>query len=364
MLIKPVSGHCNMGCVYCFYNDVAKNREVYDHGTMSLQLLETIVEKAFGEGAEFLSFGFQGGEPTLIGIDFYKTFVGLVKRYNKNKAKTSFAIQTNGMAINDEWAEFFKENSFLIGLSIDGPKDIHDKLRHDTKGGPTHDMCIKAAKLLTRHKVDFNILTVVTRQLASRPDAAYNFYKKNNFRYIQFIPCIDDFEEGHSPFFSLDVQNYGFFLCRVFDLWYKDFIGGDYYSIRAFDNYIQMLAGYPPENCAMNGHCNAYALIEADGSVYPCDFYAIDKYCLGNIGEDSIKQLLRGKIAKDFMAPSRISSEQCIICEYYRICRGGCRRDREPLTEEGLRLNYYCGAYKMFFPHSLPRMAAIARSKI
>ncbi|MFV0399273.1 MAG: anaerobic sulfatase maturase [Oscillospiraceae bacterium] len=362
MLIKPASANCNMRCRYCFYTDISDVREVKTHGIMKPETLEIIVRKALEEATEFCSFAFQGGEPTLAGLDFFRELLQLEKKYNKKNVKIAHALQTNGMLIDEEWAAFLAENGFLTGLSIDGGRETHDLLRPDPAGDGTWSRCIKAAKTLTAAGAEFNILTVVTKQLAAHPDKTYRFYKQHGFRFIQLIPCLDGLEEERGAHrHSLDPETYGSFLCRFFDLWYADFIKGDYYSVRSFDNYIRMLMGQPPENCAMAGSCNAYALIEADGSVYPCDFYATDDCLLGSIADHSFGELLGGEQASAFVAPSKIVDDACKSCRYYAICRGGCRRDREPLIDGVPSLNYFCGTYKRFFDHALPRMAEIAR---
>ena len=361
LLIKPASGSCNMRCAYCFYADIAESRAVKNYGLMTLDILETLVRKALTEATEYCAFGFQGGEPTLAGLDFYRALIEFEKKYNRNKVKLSHTLQTNGLLLNEEWAEFLRENQFLTGLSIDACKQIHDDLRLDSAGKGTHNRCMNAARMLGKHRAEFNILSVVTRSMALHPDKTYRFYKHNGLRYIQFIPCIDGLEaERAAGAYSLDAGTYGRFLCRIFDLWYEDFIRDDYYSIRAFDNYIRMLAGYPPENCAMQGVCNPYALAEADGSVYPCDFYAADPYLLGNVASHSFTEMLNGKKAEEFAALSRQPDPSCMRCEYRFLCRGGCRRDREPVADGRLALNHYCAAYKVFFQHALPRMHSIA----
>ena len=361
LLIKPASSECNMRCKYCFYCDISDSRHKKSHGIMSIGTLQTIVKKALSDTSVHCAFGFQGGEPTLAGLDFFRHFIELEARYNINNVKVSHTIQTNGLLIDENWAEFFKKHKFLVGLSIDATKQVHDFMRPDHQGKGTHSRTLKAARLMEQCEVDFNILSVVTQQLAAHPESVYRFYKQNGFRHIQFIPCIDGFSEaaGASSSYSLKAERYGSFLCRIFDLWYADYIKKDYYSIRAFDNYILMLSGAPPESCAMRGVCSAYALIEADGSVYPCDFYAIDEFLLGNVADKGFEELLCGKNAEIFIAPSKCMSPPCENCEYYPICRGGCRRDREPLINGQLSLNRYCESYKMFFKHALPRMAAI-----
>lgn len=361
LLIKPVSNSCNMRCKYCFYSDVTDIREVKSRGIMSLDTLELLVRNALREATVLCTFGFQGGEPTLAGVDFFRALVTFAKKYNINNARIGYSLQTNGILIDDEWAALLAKNGFLTGVSIDAAKQVHDGLRTDTQGKETHNQCMKATRILTKHKAEFNIISVVTNQLAAHPDNAYNFYKRNGFLYIQFVPCLDGLKEAHgSHFYSLDAKMYGKFLCRIFDLWYADFIVDKYISIRTFDNYIHMLAGYPPESCAMSGTCSAYALVEADGSVYPCDFYAIDEFLLGNIATHSFTEMLTGDVSQSFIAPSKNICPTCKECEYLFICRGGCRRDREPLMDGVIPSNYLCVAYKMFFAHALPRMRSIA----
>ena len=361
LLIKPASGNCNLRCKYCFYNDEIRLRKDANRGMMSPETLEHIVKNALAEAETACSFGFQGGEPLLAGLDFYKKLIEFQKRHNRNNIRVSNAIQTNGMLICKEWARFFAENNFLVGLSIDGYKDIHDMFRIDATGGGTFARCLKAAQILTNSKAEFNILSVVTRQFAAHPLKLWSAYKKHKFKYIQFIPCLDALDNLNGQKHSLDADIYGTFLCDIFDLWYDDFVKGDYYSIRAFDNYINMLMGKPPESCAMNGYCQAYVLIEADGTVYPCDFYALDAYEIGNIHNHSFAALIMSENARHFARQSKIVREECRTCDIYPICRTGCRRDREPFTNETPALNRLCGAYKTFFRHALPRMLHIAK---
>jgi len=353
-----------MRCKYCFYADVTENREVKSHGIMSLETLEIIVKKALTEVKDFCVFGFQGGEPMLAGLEFFRALVDFEKKYNINNVKIQHTIQTNGLCIDEDWAKFFAENDFLVGLSIDGAKHVHDSLRIDMQGKGTHLRCLEGAKILSDAGAQFNILSVITKPLAMYPEKAYRFYDRQKFHYIQFIPCIDSRGENENEgAYALTPRLYGDFLCKIFDLWYEDFINGNYISIRTFDNYIRMLAGNPPENCAMRGKCTAYPLIEADGSVYPCDFYALDKFLLGNIENHSFSELLSGTAANEFVAVSLEPHSECIKCTYASICRGGCRRDREPKTGSGnsLLLNRFCESYKAFFAYALPRMMGIAK---
>lgn len=354
---------CNMRCRYCFYADVTRSRDVANRGMMSPEILETVVERALSETESTCCFAFQGGEPTLAGLHFFRALIDFEKKHNQKNIQILHALQTNGLTLDDAWGEFLCDNAFLVGLSIDAERQIHDSLRRDHADRDTHRRSLDAARLLERHKVNFNILSVLTRRLASHPNKVYNFYKNRGFRHIQFIPCLDDLnnanDDGHD--WSLDAKTYGMFLCRVFDLWFQDLVRGEYVSVRTFDNYVHMLAGRPPENCAMAGQCVPYALIEGDGSVYPCDFYALDSYCLGNVRENSFAEMLSGSAAEAFAAPSYEPHPDCLACEYGFICRGGCRRDREPIINGRLSRNKYCDSYRVFFSHALPRLREVAR---
>ncbi|MFA6735965.1 MAG: anaerobic sulfatase maturase [Saccharofermentanales bacterium] len=362
LLIKPASGSCQLRCNYCFYKDVTTSREVPNYGMMTHETLELLVQKALSESEEQCSFAFQGGEPTLAGIDFYRKLISLQKKYNLRNIPIFNSLQTNGIVLDDEWCDFFTQNDFLIGLSLDGSKDIHDLNRVDAEGKGTFARVIRAAELMDKHKTEYNILCVVTNELARRAEHVYKFFREKGFRFIQFIPCIDDFDtKNGSKGFSLTPERYAHFLKTFFDLWYTDLVNGRYMSVRHFDNWVQMLRGRPPESCSMSGRCVAYGVVEADGSVFPCDFYVLDKWKLGNIFENSLTEMLTGPVAAEFVYASYDMPDDCKRCEYLSLCRNGCRRDRERLDGgAGSTVNRYCSAYKEFFEYSTSRLVDVA----
>lgn len=361
LLIKPASSLCNMHCRYCFYADVAESRSVGNRGLMGLDILETVVRKALAESEEMCVFGFQGGEPTLAGLEFYQTLIDFEKKYNTKSVRIGHALQTNGLLLDAAWAEFLRRHHFLVGLSLDPDRRIHDELRRDGRGEGTFNRTLNAARLLTECGVEYNILSVLTRFVAAHPDRTYRFYRQRKFGYIQLIPCLDALGVGTGQCaHSLDTAIYGGFLCRFFDLWYRDFAAGAYVSVRMFDNYVHILAGRPPENCGMAGVCRAYPVVEADGSVYPCDFYAVDEFRLGRIQDASFSDLLLGECARKFSEPSLEPDVACRNCEYFFLCRGGCRRDRGVAGAGRLYLNRHCEAYRAFFRHALPRLREAA----
>lgn len=361
LLIKPASGNCNMRCKYCFYADVAENREVFSYGMMAEETLETIVKRSLQYAHRECTFAFQGGEPTLRGLDFYRKLIEYVNIYNKNSLTIHYAIQTNGMVIDDEWAEFLAKNKFLTGISLDGIQETHDYNRLSSNGSDTYKTVLHAIQLLKKHNAEFNILTVVNAQTAKRIGKIYGFYKRNNFNYQQYIPCLDPIgEERGLHSYSLTPDQYEQFLKTRFDLWYNDVIRGEFTYDRYFENLTGMLLGYAPESCGMIGHCTNQVVIESDGSVYPCDFYVMDQYKIGNLLTDDFDTINRNRENLGFIQESMKTEEDCRLCKWLQLCRGGCRRDRDPMIDGKLVKNYFCKAYKGFFEYSYKRLQELA----
>lgn len=360
-LIKPSSSLCNLRCKYCFYHSLSEKRNVKSYGLMSLETLETIVKKGLSEAYPSCTFAFQGGEPTLIGLDFFKKLIEFEKKYNKRGIQINNVLQTNATLINEEWAKFLAENKFLVGISLDGPKDIHDFHRVDAEGKGSYNRVMKGISYLNKYNVEYNILFVVTSIVARHGKKIYDFYKKNNFNYLQFIQCLDPLGEPFgSNKYSLTPEAYGRFLNDIFDKWYEDVLKGENISIRYFDNLLGMLTGQAPEACGMSGVCSCEFVIEADGGVYPCDFYVVDKWYMGNIKDMSFEELFYSKAAQDFIKVSTHVDEKCKNCKWFAICRGGCRRHREPINNDIPSLNYFCKSYQMFFEHSISRLQMLA----
>lgn len=361
LLIKPASGNCNLRCDYCFYYDITQNREQESYGFMSLDTMEQVIKKAlaFAEGS--CTVAFQGGEPTLRGLDFFKKTLEFEKQYNINNVKIYNSIQTNGFHLTEEWAQFLAEHDYLVGVSLDGSKDSHNAYRKTIKGEDTFFDILKTIDLLNKHQVEFNILTVVNRRSSKRTKRMYQFFKKNHLKYLQFIPCLDPLDEkpGQREY-SLIPEDYGQFLIELFDLWYEDLQLGEQPYIRQFENYISILMGRYPEACDQCGVCNFQYVIEADGEVYPCDFYVLDEYKLGNLNQVTIEDIDKKREEIGFVAYSKTDHPQCDECQYYAICRGGCRRHRTVENEMGNHENYFCKSYQMFFDHTIERMIQIA----
>lgn len=360
VMVKPASGRCNLCCEYCFYADEMKSRSVSDCGMMPDDVYCALIDKVLGEKPDVLSFLFQGGEPALMGLEFYRRFAAQVKQRASSTVTVQYAIQTNGTLLNRAWCRFFAENQFLVGLSLDGDRECHDRFRRNRAGEGTFDQVIHAASLLEEAGVEYNILTVVTGHLAAHTQSVFAFLCRHGFRYQQYIPCIDPLKHirGREPY-SLSPGQYEHFLKTLFNLWYNELMRGRYWSVRYFDNLVWMLKGGEPAQCSMLGRCAVHYMVEADGSVYPCDFYGLDEYRLGNILEDSWAALDAGRERLRFVEDSLRKPEECMACRWLSLCRNGCRRDRLEVCGE-MGKNYYCSAYQAFFPYALPRLLQVS----
>ena len=365
-LIKPSSSKCNLKCRYCFYHTIADERKVKDYGFMSTDTMENLIKNLFDfANGGSVSIAFQGGEPTLIGLEYFKKFVSFVKKYNTLGAKVIYAIQTNGTLITEEWAEFFNKNKFLVGLSLDGPEEINDFYRVNSKEEGSFNKVLRAKNLFEKHRVDYNILIVVSSLVAKNIVKIYNYFKKENFNFLQFIPCLDPLTEkkGENSY-SLKPNEYEFFLKKLFDLWFEDMKKNKIINIRFFDNILKMYLGMEPEACSMRQMCHIQNVVEADGSVYPCDFYAYDDYKLGNVNEVNFTKILDFKKSIDFVKESLITNHDCAKCEWYKYCKNGCRRYRDN-GDKNSNLsdpNYYCSVYKSFYSYTDSRFKIISQA--
>ena len=361
LLIKPASGSCNMRCKYCFYADETQNRETALMGRMSLDTMHTLVDKAMEYADGECTFAFQGGEPSLAGLPFFQDLTDYVSRHpNPKRIRIHYAFQTNGYALDEEWAKWFAGNKVLVGVSLDGPKEIHDRYRVDAAGKGTYNRVTATLRLLEKHHVDYNILTVVNAANARRAKQLYEFFKKNGFGYQQYIECLDPIGEepgGHE--YSLTPERYEVFLKSLFDAWYLDMKAGRYVYNRYFENLMMILVGHGAESCNLRGICGKQWVVEADGSIYPCDFYALDEWRLGNIREDSFEAMDRKREELGFIRWSCQVPEECRGCKWYALCRNGCRRNREPVTADSTGKNYFCSAYQGFFEYAFPRLQEI-----
>ena len=353
VLIKPVSSSCNLNCSYCFYKDVSAHREVSNYGIMSTDTLELVIKRIFEYAEGECTIAWQGGEPTLAGLSFFQSYLHLEQTYNAKGVHVNRSIQTNGYHLDAAWASFFSEYHFLVGLSLDGTQSSHDIFRKTKENENSFSSVISTIRLFKKFNVDYNILTVVNHETAQEVQKIYSFYQEQGFHYQQYIACLDPLEEkpGQHPW-SLTPLQYGSFLIELFKLWYQDALIGRAPYIRQFENYLGILLGFPPDACEQTGICGKQKVIEADASVYPCDFYVVDKYRLGNLEKSSIKELQETSIQQNFIRSSMLIPSNCKACIYSTLCRNGCRRHR--LYADGT--NYFCQSYQMFFKECIPML--------
>lgn len=360
-LVKPASSLCDLRCRYCFYEDVSRCRETKSMGLMERDTAERLLRAAAAEcrAGDVIQITFQGGEPTLAGLAFFQEFVRLEGELIPKGVTVHHSIQTNGMTLDGEWARFFRENGVLVGLSLDGARAFHDPLRVDPQGKGTWDRATAALELLDRAGVETNLLCVVTNQMARSPQKVYQSLKKLGNHPLQFIPCLDPLEapRGSMPY-SLSPQRYGHFLCGLFDVWYREWQEGHYVSVRLFDDYLRILAGMPPSTCAASGACGSYLVVEGDGSLYPCDFFVLDEWYLGNIREMGVAEAMNSPQSRRFLQRGSIRPQACGSCPCAFLCRGGCPRDWTAFGPRGE--NYYCAAFRQFFQYALPRLRRAA----
>ena len=361
LLIKPASSSCNLRCKYCFYHDEAENRTTPNYGMMKPELLEQLVKKSLEYADHTCSFAFQGGEPTLAGLSFYQKLIGFEEKYNGKRLKIFNAIQTNGMLITEEWARFLADNHFLVGISLDGPKEIHDANRTDARDEGSFNRVMKAIDLLNKFKAAYNVLLVVNARVARHADTVYNFYQKRGFQYLQFIPCLDPLNAAPGGnTYSLSAAKFAHFLKSFFDSWYRDILRGNRVSIRYFDDLAGIFMRRRPVTCGMAGECRCHLVVEADGSVYPCDFYVLDEWRLGNIMDQDLQSIQNSPAGRKFVEMSRTADPKCLECKWADLCLGGCRRDREPFIGDRPGLNRYCEAYSEFFAYAEKRLRQAA----
>ena len=353
LMVKPVSGRCNMRCSYCFYAEELAQRGGEKLPAMTDACLEQLVRRAMQEAEGRLDLIFQGGEPMLAGKAFYRRLLALERSLPHPQLSIHHALQTNGLLLDEEWCDLLQEGNFLVGLSLDGTEALHDLHRRTVSGQGSWRQTLAAAALLRKRGVPYNILCVVTEPMAAQGRAVFQALREHGF--LQFIPCLGSLSGER----RLQSESYGRFLVDVFDCYERAFDQGRPVSIRTFDNWLAMARGLPPESCAMGGRCGRYYLVEADGSVYPCDFYAVVEWRLGSIREQSFARMARTEQARRFTEPLPLP-EACRSCPWLLLCRGGCRRDRDLRLDGQLQPCQWCEGYRLFFEQCGARLQRLA----
>ena len=365
IMIKPVGSLCNLRCRYCYYLDKA---DIYGgkEPRMTYEMLETFIREyiAANDVPEVL-FNWHGGEPLLMGLDFYRKAIQLQEKYASGK-RIRNALQTNATLVTAEWAAFFRENGFLIGVSLDGPKDVHDCYRAGKGGGSTSERVVKGIAELYKAGVDYNIMATVNHKSEGRGLEIYQFLKGAGTRFIQFMPVLEHVKDGRivSPDeegsqiapWSVSAEGFGRFLCDIFDYWVRHDVGSVF--INQFDSTLAMWCGEQPGTCTFAQTCGGNSVIEHNGDLYPCDHFVYEDYRIGNALENDLRTLMASEKQIRFGIDKRNGlPKKCVTCRWYFACHGECPKHRFNRTDSGEPgLNALCDGYSMFFSHVAPYM--------
>ena len=309
-----------------------------------------------------VTFAWQGGEPTLLGLDFFRHAVELQKKYARPGQRVMNSFQTNGMLIDDEWSRFFRDNHFLLGLSLDGPPDVHDPYRRDPQDRPTSDRVMAALECFTKNRVEFNVLCSVHRHTAQQPRQVYRYYKELGVQFMQFIPIVVPMpgEPGTVSEHSVTPGQWGNFLCEIFDEWIRRDVGKLF--VRSFDMSLAVWMGYPPPLCVFSETCGRALIIEHNGDIFSCDHFVTQEHQLGNLLDTPLKEIVDLPQQRQFgLDKSEKLPDSCRACPCHFVCRGGCPKNRlAPPPGEEQPLNHLCEGYRRFFKHADPYMKQMA----
>lgn len=377
-LVKPVGSSCNLRCDYCYYLDKANLYGSAPQQVMSDELLEEYVRQYLSANeAEQVTFCWHGGEPLLAGLEFYKKAMKHQKRYARGR-KIENTLQTNGILVNDDWCKFFRDNNFLVGISLDGPQDIHDAYRKNVGGVAIFDRVMRSVERFARNQVEFNTLSVVNNLCEGRGKEVYNFFKSIGSRYMQFLPAVErsgisvdgskpiiqspfSTDKGDITPWSVSPLGFGHFMIDIFDEWIKRDVG--VYYVQMFDVTLAQFHGVKPSLCSFAKSCGDGLVVEHNGDVYSCDHFVYPEYLLGNILKDELKTMYSSQKQLCFGISKRNSlSGSCQRCKFYFACTGGCPKHRFGIVDQSgsHAVNYLCAGYKMFFEHVAPTMTKMS----
>ena len=356
VLVKPVSADCNLRCRYCFY--LPKGGDLYPETKrhlMTPDVLERLIREMLRTCPREAVFVWQGGEPLLAGIEFFQSVVRLQQTLGRSGQIVANALQTNGARLDDQLCRLFNRYNFLVGLSMDGPPDLHNLHRRKANGAGSHGKTLAAVHLLRKHRVTFNILACLTASSAGRATELYAYFKHLGVEALQFIPVVERRSDGSPRDFSITPDAYGDFLCELFDLWIAD---AERPFLRTFEDILYLRASQSPPACIWKERCGIYFLIEHNGDVYPCDFYAQKHLLVGNIMAESFEELAASDVFTEFAERKTRLGAACQTCRWRDVCRGGCPRHRDADGD-----NYFCAAYKRLFDHVWKPLGELLRDR-
>jgi uncharacterized protein len=360
---KPVGSICNLDCRYCYY---LGKEYLYPDGApvrMPDDVLENyIVQHIEATPGPEVAFSWHGGEPTVLGLDYFRKIVSLQRRHTPAGHRVTNGIQTNGFLLDEEWCRFFAAEHFGVGLSLDGPQEMHDRYRLTKGGQGSHRQALQALKLLRRFRIPFDILCVVNDYNVRYPTQVYRFFKENGTRYIGFLPAVEWTPEapGGISACTVPARAYGIFLCTIFDEWVRQDVGR--IRVQIFEEAVRPAQGMDHSLCIFRETCGDIPVIEHNGDLFSCDHYVDEKHRLGNIGQVPLVELLEHPAQRAFGQAKKDSLPRCCReCEVLAMCNGGCPKDRFLLTPDGeAGLNYLCEGLKIFFTHSIPYLIQLS----
>ncbi len=350
LLIKPASADCNLNCEYCFYLKKKLYADAPSH-RMTHKQLEMVVKKYMKIDQPFYTFVWQGGEPTIMGMEFYERAVTLQKKYRPSGRQIFNAIQTNGFALTDNFINHLSENHYLVGLSLDGPQEIHDIFRMTAKGRGSHARVYSTWKKLLLAGVEANTVTLVSSSNVGHASTIYNYFKDIGSCFHQYIPCVEFDHEGNLLPFSITALEWGTFLCELFDVWYADDVGR--ISIRYFEALIDKMVTGRNNLCQLGNNCRPYLVVENNCDIYPCDFFVEKKLKLGNLKANSFESIRHSEKYTAFGRSKQDIAPLCRGCRYFKLCTGDCMKNR---VQANNNLSHLCDGYKQFFDHAIDRL--------
>lgn len=368
IMAKPVGPACNLKCGYCFYyekKNILKNTKIMTYDV----LVKYIKDYISSNPSQEIIFGWQGGEPTLAGLEFFTQVIELQNKYKGSKRILN-TLQTNGILIDKEWAKFLKENQFLVGISIDGPEEIHNQFRVNNEGKGTFETVMKSIHLLKKEKVEFNTLTCIHKYNWMKGKEIYYFLKSIGSQFLQFIPIVERVGESRSDGlklvhpgdndaevteWTLLPEQWGYFLNAVFDEWVQQDVGKIF--VQMFDITLAGWMGIDPPLCVHSKTCGRAVILESDGSIYSCDHFVYPEFYLGNIMETTLLEMMESEFQNKFSQEKLNLTEKCKKCKYVFTCNGGCPKHRfVSILNEEKKQNYLCKGYMIFYRHTEPYM--------
>ena len=360
LLIKPASADCNLHCPYCFYLDRSALYPETKRHRMSEEVLTQMISSYMKTAQKQYAFGWQGGEPTIMGVDFFRRVTDLQQKYGKNGALVANGLQTNATLIDGEFAKHLAKYKFLVGVSLDGPENIHNRYRITADGRGSYINVLRGIEHLKQNNVEFNILTLVTSANVKKGRDVYRFLCDMGFFYHQYIPCVEFDGKGSPMPFSVSGEEWGDFLCEIFDEWIKR--DTRKVSMRLFDSILALMVDGVRNACNMGDNCCQYFVVEHNGDIYPCDFFVDSDKKLGNIMNDSWKELQVSPKYMEFGRKKSLWNKECEKCEYLKYCMGDCPKHRFYKGDNPDNLSWLCKGWKQFFSHSLPEFKKLALS--